>query len=113
VDLHLDDLSATFHQNDSSAVVCGECVRVLALFALARQRGEGWLDASEAWALWTELGGSPATSLARMSWERGKLRSQLSRQRVTRLDVLFESRKMGAFVRTRLGLDPATVSFRS
>lgn len=109
VDIDLPKLRATFLQGDSVAVVSGECVRVLAVFAIARQRGEGWLHASEAWARWTELGGAQDTALERMSWERGKLRGQLARQRVTGLALVFSNRKLHAFVECRLGANSAAI----
>ncbi len=111
VTLEIDpsSLTATLHQRDAVATIRGECVRVLTAFAQARRTGDGWMDASEAWTRWVELGGSADTRLDRMSSERGKLRQQLSRQRVTALERLFEHRKTGAFVRTRLGLDPGSV----
>jgi hypothetical protein len=109
VEIDLARLEASFTHGDAAVGVRGECVRALAVFALARRQSDGWLDASEAWARWVELGGRSDTALDRMSWERGKLRAQLARQRVTGLDGLFERRKTGAFVRTRLALDPAAV----
>lgn len=110
LEIDLDALTAAVHQGDASAVVRGECVRVLAVFAHARLSGEGWLDASDAWTRWVDLGGSADTRLDRMSWERAKLRQQLARQRVASLEALFEQRKSGAFVRTRLCLEPTALS---
>jgi hypothetical protein len=109
IEIDLESLTATFTQRDVVAVARGECVRVLAVFARSRLLGDGWLDASEAWARWTDLGGSLDTALDRMSWERAKLRAQLARQRVAGLDALFVRRKVGAFVQMRLALDPAVV----
>lgn len=113
VDIDGGELCASFVQDDVVAVVRGECVRVLLVFALARLHGEGWLDASAAWASWADLGGARETSLERMSWERGKLRAQLARQRVSGLDTLFARRKVGAFVELRLNLGPAAIFLRS
>jgi len=112
VEIDLASLTATFLQGPASALVRGECVRALAVYAQARCAGEGWLDASEAWARWGALGGSRETSLERMSWERGKLRAQLARHRVTGLDTLFARRKVGAFVESRLGLEAAAIFLR-
>jgi hypothetical protein len=112
IDIDLHNLQAIFSQQEAHAIVRGECVRVLAIFALARENGEGWLDASEAWARWTELGGTRDTSIERMSWERGKLRTQLARQRVTGLETMFTRRKIGAFVELRLTMDPSCIVCR-
>lgn len=106
LDVDLADLSAVFHQRDATATARGECVRVLAVFVQARLEGEGWMDAAEAWTRWVELGGRGSTRLERMSWERGKLRQQLARQGCGALESLFEHRKVGGFVRTRLALEP-------
>jgi hypothetical protein len=111
IEIDLAGLAATFTQREVAVTVRGECVRVLAVFAQARQQGEGWLDASEAWARWVELGGTRETALDRMSWERGKLRAQLARQRVSGLDGLFARRKVGAFVHVRLAVEPGAIFF--
>ncbi len=94
-DLFLDEDAArvTFIQGDASVVVNAECARVLAVFAEARRadlpRG-GWFTPAEAWDAWVVRGGNPDSPVARLSWERAKLRQALARQGVSGLDSLFE-----------------------
>lgn len=94
-DLFLDEDSArvTFMQGDASVVVTGECARVLAVFVEAHRadvpRG-GWLTPAEAWDAWVVRGGNPASPVARLSWERAKLRQALARQGVSGLETLFQ-----------------------
>ena len=95
LDVDLPTLTATVSQGKASVVVRGECVRVLALYRSARgddlPRG-GWLSPTDAHEGWLELGGALASTLARVGWERSKLRSRLARAGVTGLDALFEVR---------------------
>lgn len=112
LEVDLGAMTAVFHQRDAVATVRGECVRVLAVFLQARLEGEGWIDASEAWTRWVELGGRGSARLERMSWERGKLRQQLARQGCGALETLFEHRKVGGFVRTRLALEPGQLHLK-
>ncbi len=95
LDVDLAGLVATFSQGKASAVVGGECVRVLGLYREARAadlpRG-GWLSPQDAHAAWVEAGGALLSGLARVGWERSKLRSRLARAGVTGLDALFEVR---------------------
>lgn len=99
----LADLRATLRQGQLTATVQGACVRTLVVYGNARDHGEGWLSAAEAWAAWTELGAAEDRPLDAVGWERARLRQRLDRARVGGLDVLFETRKDGAFVKTRLG----------
>ncbi len=108
VELDVAGLTATFHQGQGAVTVRGECVRVLALYVHAR--GEnlppgGWMTPGEAWEAWVALGGNPASTLDRLSWERGKLRSQLARLRVASVSALFQVSREGDTIRTRLGVD--------
>lgn len=99
----LAELRATVRQGQLTTTVHGACVRTLVVYGNARDHGEGWLTAAEAWAAWTELGADEGRSLDAVGWERARLRQRLDRARVGGLDVLFETRKEGAFVKTRLG----------
>jgi hypothetical protein len=106
VTVELDRLaqSAVFVQGDSRVRVAGACVRTLAVYARARlERPEGWLTAAEAWASWTELGGTEDSPADAVAWERARLRKLLHQARVGEVDSLFASRKEGLFVRVRLG----------
>lgn len=50
----------------------------------------GWLSAADAHAAWVALGGSPGAPLDRISWERCRLRSVLSRDGAVGVGSLFE-----------------------
>lgn len=99
----LSELRATLRQGHLTAAVQGACVRTLVVYGNARDHGDGWLTAAEAWAAWTDLGAAEDRPLDAVGWERARLRQRLDRARVGGLDVLFETRKEGAFVKTRLG----------
>lgn len=98
-DLFLDEsgTSVSFIQGAASAGVTGECVRVLAVFVEAR-RGDlprgGWLSPTEAWDAWVARGGASGSPIARIAWERAKLRQALARQGVAGLDALFEVERL-------------------
>jgi len=64
----------------------------------------GWLTPDDAHAAWLARGGPPDSTTARMAWERSKLRAQLSRSGATGLDALYELRRDGDTVRTRVRL---------
>lgn len=99
----LSTLRATLRQGPDVATVEGACVRTLVVYGNARDAHEGWLTAAEAWAEWTELGGQEERAIDAVAWERARLRRLLDRARVGGLDRLFESRKDGTYVKTRLG----------
>lgn len=94
---------ATFRQGGQVAVVRGACVRTLVVYGNARDQHDGWLSASEAWAAWTDLGAREERPLDAVGWERARLRNRLDAVGVGGLDLLFEARKEGVFVKTRLG----------
>ena len=111
VALDEDDTRATFLQGTASAMVRGECARVLAVFVVARRddlpRG-GWLTPVAAWDAWVALGGNPQSPVARLAWERAKLRALLARQGVAGLDTLFEVERLPA-VRVRWCGPPSSI----
>jgi hypothetical protein len=112
LDVDLDTLVAAFHQRDAVVTVRGECVRVLAVYLAARTRDlprGGWLTPAEGWAAWVALGGNPRSESDRLSWERGKLRTQLARLQVANVHALFELSRQGDTIRTRLGIDLRTL----
>jgi hypothetical protein len=107
-DFDLVRLRAKLHQGDAAVTVTGECVRVLYTYVQARRRDHpagGWLDPFAAWHDWVALGGNASSPADRLSWERGKLRSQLSRIRVANIDALFELSREGDTIRTRVGVE--------
>ncbi len=93
LDLDLETLTASFSGGGSCVTARGECVRVLAAYLEARRmdvpRG-GWLSAVEAHAAWVALGGDASAPLTRLSWERCRLRSVLSRGGAAGVGSLFE-----------------------
>ena len=101
--MDLSALRATLRQGTDVATVQGACVRTLVVYGNARDAHEGWLTAAEAWAAWTELGGDEDRVTDAVAWERARLRRLLDRARVGGLDHLFETRKDGTYVKTRLG----------
>ena len=109
VDIDSAARKAVLTGDDGGAVtVRGECVRVLEVYRSARRddvpRG-GWLSAQDALAGYVALGGAEDTALARMSWERCRLRSLLSQAGVANVSALFEVAP-GRDARVRLGFTP-------
>jgi hypothetical protein len=106
VDIDVEQRRATFSQGGSEVVVRGECVRVLAVYAAARDadpaRG-GWLTPTEAWEAWVAMGAEASAPLERLGWERTRLRGALARARVGGLEALFETQRDGMEWRIRLG----------
>lgn len=101
-----DLLRATLSQGNASVDVQGACVRVLAVYAQARRDdvpSGGWLRPMDAHAAWIALGGAPESPIRRVEWERSRLRGRLARQGVASVDRLFEVRREGETMRTRLG----------
>ena len=101
VTVHIEALRAVFEAGGCRAEVRGEPVRVLAAFAGA-STPDRWLTARAAWEAWVALGGNASSPIERLAWERGKLRRQLILAQVDRVDALFESRKRGMLICTRL-----------
>ncbi len=64
--------------------------------------GAQTLTPDDAHAAWLARGGPAESFPARMAWERSKLRAQLSRAGATGLDALYEIRRDGDTVRTRV-----------
>jgi hypothetical protein len=107
VELDLDDaaLVARFTRGDAGVVARGACVRLLAVYVAAREAdvpSGGWLTPDEAHAEWVARGAPPDSRPDRVAWERAKLRAQLSRAGATGLDALYEIRRDGETVRTRV-----------
>ncbi len=109
VDVDREARTAVFSAAGGSATVRGECVRVLEVYVAARRddvpRG-GWLSAHDAFAGYVERGGAPDTPVERLSWERCRLRSLLSRAGAANVSALFEVAP-GREARVRLGFEPA------
>ncbi len=106
LDIDVDGRVATFSQGGAEVVVRGECVRVLAAYARARDDDDprgGWLTPQQAWERWVALGAEPSWPLERLGWERTRMRSALGRAGVGGLELLFETERAGMAWRLRLG----------
>lgn len=105
VDIDVEAQVARFSQGHAEVSARGACVRLLAAYLAARAANVpngGWLTPDEAHAGWVALGGPADASPARVAWERAKLRAQLSRAGATQVDALYEVRRDGETVRTRV-----------
>ena len=84
VEIDATNLRAVFSSGQQEYVVKGECVRVLSAYADARlsalDEEGGWVTLREVFETWVDMGGNPDSPERRMSWEKGKLRKQLTRQ---------------------------------
>jgi hypothetical protein len=113
----LDTLQAKFAAGEREALVTGECVRVLGVYALARQQdaeggGGGWMAPAAAHESWIEIGGRASSPIDRLAWERGKLRTRLAAQRMSGLEGLFEMRRGAGSTEIRLALSPGNIDVR-
>ncbi len=107
VDVLDDGFRAVFHQDGAEAILTGEHVRTLAVYAEARRTDQprgGWLSVPEAWSRWIAAGGNPDSPLERLAWDRARCRTHLARTGVGGLDALFESRRIGGAPHYRLGV---------
>ncbi len=106
IDVDLSSLQARVSQGHAQVMLEGEPVRTLAVYVTARDSDleDGWLNSVEAYAEWVELGGTETSPIARIGWERGKLRSALSKLGVDNTKDLFAVRRRGAKSAVRLGL---------
>jgi hypothetical protein len=112
--LDLDTLQARFAAGEREALVTGECVRVLAVYAIARRDdadggGGGWIAAPAAHDAWIALGGRATSPIDRLAWERGKLRTRLAAQRMGGLEGLFETRRGAGTTEVRLAVPAANI----
>ncbi len=108
VEIDPERLRATFYQGEVDVSVNGEHVRALATYALARREDVfcgGWLSPEAAWEKWRGLGGNPASSVARLGWDRGRCRAHLTRVGVAGVEHLFETRRMQGVPEVRLGVE--------
>ena len=115
--IDLDTLQATFAAKQREALVTGECVRVLAVYARARSSdadggGGGWIGASAAHDAWVRLGGRCSSPIDRLAWERGKLRTRLASQGMCGLESLFETRRGAGHAEVRLCIPPGNIEVR-
>lgn len=104
--ISVSELWASFESDESSVRVTGECVRVLAAYALVRRDESytdgGWLTAPESHKQWLKLGGNTNSGIERLGFERGKLRSQLRKAGVLDVKDLFERKTSGYRTMLRL-----------
>jgi hypothetical protein len=115
LDLYPDALRATFTVGPREITVSGECVRILWVYAQVRLEDEiaegGWLSRDEVHHLWVDLGGREDSPVMRMGWEKGKLRTRLSKAGATGLETLFENRSQHGQQVSRLAFDPERIAF--
>ncbi len=104
LDIYPTLLKATFSSGRNSVTIQGEMVRILWVYAKERLQGEGWLETATALEAWIDLGGNTSSDLARVSWERNKIRKQLLDQSVLGVDQLFERYRQGTLWSHRLKL---------
>lgn len=109
LDIDLGTRSAVWGWSPGEVRISGACVVVLATYALARleaaeSEAGGWLDTESARARWIALGGNSESPMARLGWERGKLRSRLSAAGAAGLERLFEWQRSEGVTRVRLVL---------
>lgn len=108
-------LRATLETGSRRAIVVGEAVRLLWVYARARLvdtdgGGDGWMPAQAAFAEWVEAGGKRTSRVDRLAWERSRLRSRLAAQGVVGLERLFETRGAGPTSEVRLALAPPRIA---
>lgn len=113
LDIDLTALNGVFTVGQKEARVAGECVRVLAAYAMARQKPnddrDGWITRGYAHQMWIKLGGKADSPEARVAWERGKLRTQLAKQRVQDLPKLFGMKDHRGRKLVRLEISPERI----
>ncbi len=110
LDIYPKQLKAVFTQGRNSASLQGEVVRVLWVYAQERLESGGWMDSSIALERWIQYGGNPTSDVARISWERNKIRKHLLDQSVLSVDSLFERYRQGTAWSHRLNFEPSQLS---
>ena len=110
LDIYPKSLRAVFSSGMNSVVIQGELVRVLWMYALERLQGDGWVDSITALDAWIKLGGNRNSDVARISWERNKLRKLLLDQAVQGVDQLFERYRQQTVWFHRLSLDQSQIA---
>ena len=110
LDIYPQDLKAIFTQGRNSASLQGEMVRVLWVYAQERLESDGWIDSLTALERWTEYGGNTSSDVARVSWERNKIRKYLLDQSVLSVDSLFERYRQGTVWFHRLSFESKQIS---
>jgi hypothetical protein len=108
-DVDLAGEAATFTLGPRSATVRCAAVRVLAVYVQARisePEDGGWRTAEAAWRAWVALGGPASSSPERLGWEKGRLRSAITRAGLVEATGLFETRRRDGVVVSRVALPP-------
>ena len=113
LDIYPKSLKAVFSAGLNSVSVQGELVRVLWMYAVEKQQGAGWVDSNTALAAWVSLGGNSHSDVARISWERNKLRKVLLDLSVQEVDRLFERYRQQTVWFHRLSLNPDQIAILS
>ncbi len=109
--LDIVDAEATFTAGAGTRTIRGEGARVLRVYASARlEFGDGWLAPVDAHAEWVAAGGRVDSSVDRLGWERGKVRSRLVLSDVGGVGDLFQTRRDGPTTLIRLSLAPVQIT---
>lgn len=104
---------AVFTVGARSAVVRSAAVRILLVYVTARLVDDpdgGWRTADTAWAAWVGLGGPSTSSPERLGWEKGRLRSAITRGGLVDAGGLFETRRRDGAVVSRVALPPTRLA---
>lgn len=108
LDLDQRRLRAAFTSRSAEVVVQGEFVRVLIPYLYARVHEPwpdgGWLSTEDAHRAWRVAGGSGRSGMARLAWEKGKLRTELAKCGATHVAAVFEKRRKDGKWWARLGV---------
>lgn len=104
--LDADSLTGAFELGTEQVELPTEHVRVLLPYAeaLVNEYDDAWLTRDEAYERWLDLGGNPESPAQRLGWIRGKVKSALAKRGLADVDALFESKRVGQWYGTRIGL---------
>jgi len=114
LEVGLSPLRAILTQGMESIEVTGSKARLLFVYALARINDipdeEGWLSTQDALERWKAVGGPPEAQALRVAWERGKIRTALTRKEAIHAGELFERERRGTAWFVRLALPPDAIA---
>ena len=105
--------TATFTVGTRSVTVVCSAVKALAVYVQARLEDDasgGWRTASAVWEAWVAAGGDASSTPPRIGWEKGRLRSAITRAGLVDATGLFETRRRDGVVVSRIALPPQRLS---
>lgn len=112
LDLGFNPIRATFTLGSKQLILEGNGARLVAAYAQVRRAStssDPWFGPSEVYAEWCALGGTG--DVARIGWERGKVRTRLRTAGATGCKQLFQRHFEGREVKMRLVIPPENVCF--